>query len=586
MSDVEEIKSRINIVDFVGGYVRLEKAGSNWKSKCPFHSDNSPSFMVSEEKQMWHCFGCSKGGDIFSFLMEMESLDFREALKILAERAGVELSNSGQDKNLSSDKNKVFEMLELATRFYEKQLWDGVGKENALKYLKERGLKEDVIRKFRIGFSPDGWNNIQNFLTQKGYGASDISKTGLLVEKARSYDRFRNRIMFPICDVMDKVIGFTSRALPGEDDQAKYINTPETIVYHKSNVLYGIEKAKQAIKEKDFVLLVEGNMDVMASHQAGIENVVAVSGTALTSEQLDILKRYTKNIKMFFDMDEAGQKAALRSAQIAFQKDLNVSIVSSNQGKDAADLVQENKDLFLKTVESSVEAMQYFFDGIFSKYDKRNVSHKKNIASELIDIIKNFSNEIEKHHWIKQLASEIDIDENVIADLLGRVDNFGNERIDRRGDLKVGSIEVRKRVDLIKEKIVGMIISDPEIWKRCVDDKKDELNKYLKDGNVKEIILSGGEKINFQFEKILNDITESDYLRRLYFSNQECQEDIEKTQEDKWNVLEGYFSELKKELKREKTQHITQAIKDAEVSGDKELILKLTQQLVEVSRKD
>jgi DNA primase len=574
MSDVEEIKSRISIVDFVGGYVRLEKAGSNWKSKCPFHSDKSPSFMVSEERQMWHCFGCGKGGDVFSFLMEMESLDFREALKILAERAGVELSNSRENSNFSSDKAKVFEILELATKFYEKQLWDGVGQDRALKYLQERGLSEEVIRRFRLGFSPDGWSNILNFLTQKGYSAAEIEKSGLLVEKANYYDRFRNRIMFPICDVMGKVIGFTSRALPGEDEQAKYINTPETIVYHKSSVLYGIETAKHAIKKNDFVLLVEGNMDVIASHQAGIENVVAVSGTALTSEQLDILKRYTKNIKMFFDMDEAGQKAALRSSQIAFQKDLNVSIVSSSDGKDAADLVCEDRELFLRTMDSSVEAMQYFFNRVFEKYDKKNVSHKKIIASELIEIIKNFSNEIEKHHWARKLAERLDTDERIIVDALnqGQSNAFTGEHDNSE---RVGGV-VLDGIDLLKSKIIGLIISDPELWKSVLNEKKDVLEKYFKKGKVMDVIINKGPEINFDFSKIVSG-SDDDILRRLYFDNQ-----FQETEDEENNggkLLEEYLSELEKKMIKKELSDLVELIRVAEERGDGDEVLKLTEKL-------
>ncbi|MDH4330838.1 MAG: DNA primase [Candidatus Moranbacteria bacterium] len=595
MSDVEEIKNRINIVDFVGGYVRLEKAGSNWKSKCPFHNDNSPSFMVSEEKQMWHCFGCGKGGDVFTFLMEIESLDFREALKILAEKAGVKLSTSRQDINASGEKAKIFDMLDLATRFYEKQLWDGVGKDAALGYLRERGLSDEVIKKFRLGFSPDGWSNMQNFLIQKGYSTADILKTGLLVDKSQghkaqfnnshvsisnlksnSYDRFRKRIMFPICDVMGKVIGFTSRALPGEDDQAKYINTPETMVYHKSFVLYGIEKAKQAIKEKDFVLLVEGNMDVIASHQAGIENVVAVSGTALTSEQLDILGRYTKNIKMFFDMDEAGQKAALRSSQLAFQKDLNVSVVSSKEGKDAADLVCEDKDLFLKTIERSVGAMQYFFDGVFEKYNKRDVLDKKKIASEIIDIIKNFSNEIEKHHWVRKLAQALETDEKIIIDFLNKAHDSRDNReeiVDSREVIKVAL----SGTDLLKQKIIGLIISDAALWKSVVEKHKDDLEKYFKKGKVMDVILRKGKEINFDFSKILTD-TEDELLRKLYFDNQfKENDDLEEV--DRQKLFSEYLGELKRKVAKEELSLLVEEIRKADEKGDKENVLRLTEKL-------
>ena len=304
-SAVEEIKSRINVVDLVGDYIKLQKAGANFRACCPFHNEKTPSFMVSEEKQIWHCFGCGKGGDVFGFLMELEGLEFKEVLKILADKAGIQLPEYNPQK--ASSKNKTLEILELVTKFYEKQLWDGSGKDKILKYLHDRQLKDESIKDFRLGYAPDGWRNILKFLLDRGYKAEEIMETGLLVEKTdtdanqrmesestnKYYDRFRDRIIFPIADPMGKIIGFSARVAPGGDEsQAKYINTPETMAYHKSKVLYGIDKAKQEIKNQDFTLLVEGNTDVIAAHQAGLKNTVAVSGTALTADQLDILKRY------------------------------------------------------------------------------------------------------------------------------------------------------------------------------------------------------------------------------------------------------------------------------------------------------
>jgi len=311
-NNVEEIKSRLNIVDIVGEYVRLTKAGSHWKGLCPFHNEKSPSFMVNEEKQIFHCFGCAKGGDVFSFVQEIESMEFREVLKILAEKAGVQLEEykGGQ---VTDNKKRILEALELATKFYETQLWKGVGKEGIMQYLHTRGLSDESIQNFRLGYAPNGWDNISKFLLDRGYNLSEIEKTGLLVKKENGsgyYDRFRDRIMFPITDVMGNVIGYSARVAPGGDEsQAKYVNTPETLVYHKGKALYGLSYAKSEIKKKNYVLLVEGNMDVIASAQAGIINTVAVSGTALTGDQITMLKRYTENIAMLFDMDSAGQLA-------------------------------------------------------------------------------------------------------------------------------------------------------------------------------------------------------------------------------------------------------------------------------------
>ncbi|HLN18572.1 MAG TPA: CHC2 zinc finger domain-containing protein, partial [Patescibacteria group bacterium] len=270
-SDLEEIKSRLNIIDVLGEYIRLEKAGSNYRALCPFHNEKSPSFMVSEERQMWKCFGCQKGGDIFSFVMEIEGLEFRDALKQLAEKAGIKLA--GYDPKKIEVKNRTLEILELVTKWYEYQLWKGPGKIKILKYLRERGLNDETIKEFRLGYAPKGWRNILTFLLSRGFKADEIKKTGLLVEKkdtqisnsqfpisnkipnlnsqnTKYYDRFRERIMFPISDYSGKVVGYSARVAPGGDEsQAKYVNTPETEVYHKSNILYGLDKAKSNIKE-------------------------------------------------------------------------------------------------------------------------------------------------------------------------------------------------------------------------------------------------------------------------------------------------------------------------------------------------
>lgn len=308
-SPTEEIKARLNIVDVVASYVKLDKSGSHWKACCPFHRERSPSFMVNEERQMWHCFGCNKGGDVFAFVMEMEGMGFRDALVMLAERANVELpqySKESQEhyQEERDEKTRLFEIHELATKFYEKQLWEGVGKDQALPYLHKRGLSDESIRTFRLGFAPSGWRNLYDFLVKSGFHAKELVQAGIALKKDQGdgyYDRFRERIMFPITDTIGRVIGYSARVAPGADEsQAKYINTSETPIYKKSQVLYGLSYARQAIKQAGYTVLVEGNMDVIACHQAGIENTVAVSGTALTEEQLAMLRRYGKEMRFFF----------------------------------------------------------------------------------------------------------------------------------------------------------------------------------------------------------------------------------------------------------------------------------------------
>ncbi|MCD6149615.1 DNA primase [bacterium] len=608
-SSVEDIKSRINIVDFIGEYVKLQKAGVNWKALCPFHNEKTPSFVVSEEKQIWHCFGCGKGGDIFSFLMEMEGVDFKEALKVLAEKAGVELARYGYNPQAAASKNRTLEILELASKFYEKQLWDGSGKEKILGYLRERSLKDKTIKEFRLGYAPPGWRNILKFLINRGYGLEEILKTGLLVQRTTNneqqttnneqgnscYDRFRNRIIFPIADVMGRVVGFSARVAPGGDEsQAKYVNTPETEAYHKSAALYGIDKAKQEIKDKKFVLLVEGNMDVIASHQAGIKNTVAVSGTALTPRQLDILKRYSGNIKMFFDMDEAGQAAALRSAELAFQKDINVSIVRLEKGKDAADAVKENPKEFLEAVKNSVLAMEYFFRQAFEKHNKDSARGKKMIAEELLNIIKNFSNEIEKTHWVKKLAQRLEVDEKILLDTLNKaaarefIGKANRENEEDEGEF----LAEEKKSKIIGRKIIGLALANPRAWKKIV---KEEANKFRalfrSDGLFMEI-LTKGAPAEFGFEKfltLLDNETQRKIARKLYFEAryqfEENQEIKENSLKNSWPLIEQYLKDVEKELYKEKLKAIIKDIEKAEKAGDKNMAGILMKEFSKISKK-
>ena len=594
--EIETIKAKLNIVDLIGEYVRLQKAGNNWKACCPFHNEKTPSFSVSEDKQVWHCFGCGKGGDAFGFLMEIEGLSFREALENLAQRTGVELPKYEKGGNLTvQEKNKIWDVLEMATRFYEKQLWEEEGGKKILNYLLERGLNEITIREFRLGYAPGGWRNVLQFLTNKNYTPKDIVEAGLIIQKEGAvggldnfYDRFRDRIMFPICNPAGKVIGYSARMVPGGDEsQAKYINTPETEVYHKSNVLYGIDKAKMSAKEKDWMLLVEGNMDVIASSQAGIKNTVAVSGTALTPEQLTIIKRYTKNIKMFFDMDEAGQKAAKRSAQLAFEKELSVFIVAIDAGKDAADIAKDDMPKFIQSIEKASLAMDYFIEQSLKNKNRANVEDKKKIIEELSGLINSFSNKIEKEHWIREIAERLNISENILAEEFNKRNyeagsgernfNYSSLNKDHQNYDRIKDIQIQ---------IMGTFISDNGIWKEAVEKYGSEIKRYFTNQKIIEIVLDKGREYDFNFEKLLDGLDNTEqkrFLRELYFKNCEKNEELFSSKE-KWSALDQFFDQLKKEIIRERSTKLVEEIKKAEKMGDKEGLIKLTNELMEINK--
>ncbi|OGZ34602.1 MAG: DNA primase, partial [Candidatus Portnoybacteria bacterium RBG_13_41_18] len=334
-SPIDEIKSRIDILELVGSYITLAKAGRNWRARCPFHNERTPSFVVSPERQIWHCFGCGAGGDIFGFVKQIEGVEFGDALRILARRAGVVLKR--QDPAIQTQRKRLYEVCELAAKFYEKQIESKIG-QKAFQYLiKERGLKKETIKNWRLGWAPDDWNTLSDFLRQRGFLEQEIFDSGLIIKKDPStgsgynvrdnYDRFRSRIMFPIFDIQGQVVGFAGRIFGKEDlNVGKYINTPQTILYDKSRLLYGLNFGKLDIRQSNACVFVEGNLDVIMSQQAGIKNTVASSGTALTIAHLQIIRRYAENLIFSFDTDAAGDNATLRSIELALENDFNIKI--------------------------------------------------------------------------------------------------------------------------------------------------------------------------------------------------------------------------------------------------------------------
>ena len=468
ISQTDEIKSKLSVEEVISGYLQLQRAGRNLKANCPFHNEKTPSFMVSPERQMWHCFGCDEGGDIFSFVMKIEGLEFRDALKLLAEKAGVELKSTGYKSGDAGKKKRILEVVEVSRKFYEECLKIKTGKK-AFEYLSERGLSKNIIEKFQLGYAPDSWDLLSKFLQKKGYQENEIFSAGMTVKKDRGghYDRFRGRIMFPINNVSEQTVGFSSRVMPGQDEsQAKYINTPETALYNKSQILYGLDKAKLAIRKNDLAILVEGNMDVIASFQAEVENVIAASGTALTAEQIRIIKRYTDNIAFSFDLDSAGIKAANRGIEIALAEGMSVQVITVPEGKDPADCVKSNPDLWREAVKNPKQIMEFYFESIFAKYDLTKIEDKKKIAAELLNIITKISNKIEQSHYLQMLAERLSIDEKVLVETLENAKRdkprFENKFKKSKDDPK--ALNAANRENQLQEKLLGLVILNPQIF--------------------------------------------------------------------------------------------------------------------------
>lgn len=430
MTDTQSIKDKLDIVQFISEYLPVKKAGIYWKACCPFHKEKTPSFMVNAERQFFHCFGCSKSGDIFSFAQEMEGLDFPEALKLLADRAGVKLDNNFQSEVNKSQKNRILEVNAKAAYFYHRFLLDMPASKEAREYLERRKLKTETIADWQIGYIPDQWDLLTQYLLKKGIGIDDMVAAGLTIKKDGAtvskgyYDRFRDRIMFPIWNVHGDIVGFTGRQLHENlEVGGKYVNTPQTLVYDKSRVLYGLNKAKTEIKAKDLVVMVEGQMDVITNHQAGMKNVVAASGTALTADQARLIKRYTNNIAMAFDADKAGINAAKRGIDVVIKEGLSVRVIQipDGAGKDADECLKKNPTVWFEAVKNSRDIMDWLFDMALAGKNLSSPKDKQAVANELLPIIGLIPYAVERDHWLKQLAEKIGTDVVILKEDLARV---------------------------------------------------------------------------------------------------------------------------------------------------------------------
>lgn len=423
---VDRIKERLDIVDVIGSYIPLEKSGAHYKGRCPFHNEKTASFFVSQSRQNFYCFGCGAKGDVFTFVEELDGIDFRGALKFLADKAGVEIQHEqGPSK---TEKDMLYHALDDASLFFEAELQKN---NDALSYLKNRGVSEESIKNFRIGYAPLEWRALLAHLESLGHRRDILLKAGLVKWSADDasqgkekterlpYDVFRGRVMFPLQDSGGKVIAFSGRALQ-VDAIPKYLNSPDTVLFTKSEVLYGLDKAKEEIRKKDYAVLVEGQLDLVLSHQAGIKNTVASSGTAFTSHHLERLKRLSQRIILAFDGDAAGEKAAQKSAMLGLMLGMEVKIAPLPDGRDPADMVRESSELWKDTLRSSVHAIEHVLARVLKTEDHpRKVG--KMIVKEVLPLITLVQSAVERSHFISLIAKQSGIREEVLWEDLRHV---------------------------------------------------------------------------------------------------------------------------------------------------------------------
>lgn len=424
MDQVDEVKSKVDIVEVISSYLPLKRAGRNFSGLCPFHSEKTPSFMVSAERQAFRCFGCSESGDVFTFLEKMEGWEFRETLEELAKRVGVKLANF-KPTSASRQKDKLIEINKLAAKFYKYLLAKHPLGDVARKYLLGRGVNESLWEKFDLGFAPGGWENLAKFLGKKEFSPADISTAGLVVGRegrvgSSFYDRFRNRIMFPIKDSRGIILGFSGRLLLDNAREAKYINSPETPIFNKGSLLFGLDVARSAIREKNEVVLVEGEFDVLSSCAAGLLNVVASKGTALTEKQVATLARICERVIICFDADLAGDAASRRGIELLDMVGVSVRVARLGNFKDPDEFAKSDAKGFLAAVSSASDIYDYFIDSATSRFDPATGEGKKKIGREILPILAKISDDLVRAHYTGKLAKILDLETQAVAEAVGK----------------------------------------------------------------------------------------------------------------------------------------------------------------------
>ena len=472
---IEEVRSRCDIVDLVSSYLpELRKRGATYKCCCPFHNEKTPSFTVNQERQIYHCFGCGANGDVFSFVQEYDKLDFLSAVQFLADRTGVKIIYDNNDNKNKDSKDTLLNINSDAANFYHKNLFNSDSGKLCREYLKKRSLTDDVLKEFQIGFSPNGWEELLSRALKKGYKSEAIEKAGLVVKSKRSgkikyYDRFRNRLMFPICDSLGRVIGFSGRILDDKRKEAKYVNSPETLIFHKSSVLFAFNKARKEIVEKKLAIVVEGQIDAIRCHTVGIKNVVASQGTALTVQHAKLIKRYADEVVLIFDSDTAGVSAALSTSKLFLENELSVRVATLPNGEDPDSLIlKHGANIFKKEINDALPALNFLIKTIENEEDQSTVVGRKRMRNQIMDFINRCPSESWKEEMIKEASGIINIS---VRALIKDLDAINEKNISNKNNQNLhlvnqdGSLYPLEELDLLSYAIhynenVKSLVSD------------------------------------------------------------------------------------------------------------------------------
>lgn len=587
MDDTEAIKQKINIIDLISEYLPLKKAGVNFKTNCPFHQEKTASFIVSPERQIWHCFGCQAGGDLFTFLMEKEGMEFKEALEMLAAKAGITLQKRAENKK--DFKDRLFEANLKAQEFFHYILTKHDLGKKTLEYLKKRGITSATTEEFGIGYAPNSWESLNKFLHKRGFTHEEIINSGLgVASRSGSYDRFRGRITFPLFDGKGKLRGFSGRVLiPAEP---KYINTPQTPIFDKGSFLFGLNLSKGEIRNKKEAILVEGEMDMILSYQSGFKNVVASKGTALTEGQIDLIKKYTENLSLGFDMDLAGDNAARRGIEIADKAGLNIKVIQLEGGKDAAEVASESPQLWQKAIEEAVPIYDYYLTSVAKRYDNKKPADLRKMGEELIPVWAKISDDLIRDHYIQRLAAYLRTDEKVLRENIEKLRTTPVKSYSSifQKPTQDNILPLKSRRERLEEYLIALLLHPPqdcnfvptfpetlflaEKWRQLYV----MLVLYLDSISFKSKAFNINEFISGLPKELLPEVD------RLYLTEL----DSKLIEEKVWRKeLEGVVSELKKALIKASLEKLSLEIKNAQEFDKMDMVESLNKRFRDLSVK-
>lgn len=580
-NQVEEIKKKLDIVEVINKFVPLKKRGRHFVACCPFHQEKTPSFIVSQELQIYKCFGCGKAGDVFNFVEEYNRIDFKDALEDLAKMAGIKLVYSGKLTQEEGKKRRLYELNKEAAKFYHYILIKHPLGEKAREYVTNRQLSEETIKSFQIGFAPRDGTLIVNYLLKKGFSKEELIGSGSFgisqYQRGQMYDRFGDRLIFPQIDFRDRIVGFSGRILPGNSNPnlAKYINSPETDVYHKSQMFYGLNLAKESIKNKNWVLIVEGELDMISPYQAGIENVVAIKGTALTEEQLQLIRRYTETLILGLDTDFAGNKASLRSIELAEKMDFEIKVLDlEDKYKDPDEAIKNDLDFFKKKLEESELIWDFILKSAIKKYGIESPKGKKSVMETIFPFLAKLTNLVLRSDYLTKVAQSLNSNEESVVDEFKKY--LISPRIVNTPPKKEADKEENSLTERLEERLLTLILRlrKPKIEIRKINWETLRFKKI-------------SEKIcqykKFEAEKIANSLESElkNTFNSLYLKAFEEKNSSEERKKERYKII----SQIKEIKLKDRLKELSAIIANLEASGDEQEITKIEAEYAQILTK-